>query len=614
MATLTVDFPAQIETITFSNGETAKNTAGYRGISFTSAVTIKSLALAYSYRSWTGTLYWGKTSGAKTWKFATVTNGSVSILSSHEQIDCTGNRTIYITAEAGSSSTYKTMSLYVPYTISSITVHANNNYYPKTLTPDGTYQDLDNLPSSGSLWIGLSDITPATGYGPPYTYRVTDSNGAELSSGTISSTTYISIASDARIFIAAAKASYAVKVVFGDGIKQVGFGVNVDSPNNLATTDFTQEVGAGGYLYISIGSYTENHSYPVTATPSSGSSWTVVKADGTYNDHKISAPSSAGTRTVTLTATEYKKYYCRVHAYGNGGTFASGSDNYYTNTITSETVSIDFDTTKLETPTRAGYTFLGWGYSSNATQYYNGTIPISATSQSSGSPTIYNLYAIWEKTEYSAYIKLGAGISSAAVYVDGALKSDIRDKLYHKIAVNLLSTISIKSIAKESGYGLPYTVSFYASAIATSPTTSFEDSNVEVSYSYTGSRVYAELSAKKEKIDLFYWSSASVDATLIAKGKPVKNLTAVRWNRLKAKIQELAAAEGESYSYSEVSTGSTIKATEFNAVRSAIMNRSGYGTLPEAQTKGNPILAALFNGTNSLKSGINAAITNYNNS
>ena len=118
----------------------------------------------------------------------------------------------------------------------------------------------------------------------------------------------------------------------------------------------------------------------------------------------------------------------------------------------------------------------------------------------------------------------------------------------------------------------------------------------------------------KKKIELFYWNSAATDSTLIAKGQPISNMTATRWNRFKAKIAELAEAEGGSYSYSDVATGDTFYATEFNSVRTAIMNRSGYGTLPAAQSSGNSVKASLFEGRGSLKTALNAAITHYNNS
>lgn len=513
MAKLTVNFPVQVETITFSNGKTAKSAAGYNGIEFTSAVTITGLALAYRYQSWSGTLYWGKTSGAKTWKFATVSNGSVTILS-HEQVDCTGNRTIYITAEAGSSASYK------------------------------------------------------------------------------------------------------VKVVLGDGIKQVGFGVNTTTVGNLASADFTMEVGAGGYLYITIGSYSENYSYPVTATPSSGSAWTVVNANGVYNDHYISAPSSAGTRTVTLTATEYKRYYYQIHVYGNGGTFADlgGAEDYTLATASSETVTFDFDLTALKTPSRPGYTFLGWGKTRGATTWYTDTISLTASSTSSGSPTYIGLYAIWTDVVYTANVKLGSGITAANVLVNGAQKAYITDRAYHAISISNGDTLTINAIAKQTGYGLPYLLTYYASATTTTPIRTAEYNTASVEFTWAAGNLWMVLSATKTSIDLFYWSSAAWDAANIKAGQPISNLSAARWNKLLAKIQELAEAEGGSYSYSGVSSGSTIYAATFNGARTAISNRAGYGTLPAAQSKGNNVKAALFEGSGSLKSALNAAINHYNNS
>ena len=412
--------------------------------------------------------------------------------------------------------------------------------------------------------------------------------------------------------------SYKVKVVLGTGITAVSWVANSTSLTNanVAYSDFTVDVGKGGYLYIGIARYTENYTYPVTASAASGtSSWTVVNANGVYADQKISAPSSAGTRTVTLTATQDIKYYYKVHAFANGGYFSSSTEtDYYTLLSATREKTFYFDLSTLTTPKRAGYTFKGWGYTSNATTYYTDTIQITVTSTSSSSPTIYNLYAFWEKTEYNAYVKLGAGISSAMVQVDGVSKVDIRDNAYHRVVVNLTSTITIASIGLKSGYGPPYIIKFYASATATTPTSSLSINSTDVSYDYTTSRVYAEITATKGSIDLFYWSSASTDASLIAAGQPISNMTAARWNRFKAKIAELAEAEGGSYSYSSVTTGDTFYATEFNSVRTAIMNRSGYGTLPAAQASGNEVKASLFEGRGSLKTALNAAITHYNNS
>lgn len=509
------------------------------------------------------------------------------------------------------------MTLFVASSLKSVTVHANNNYYPKTFG-QGSHT-LSNLPSSGNIWIvPANDVTFASGYGSPVNVTTQNPSG----SWKLDNDNYIAIKNGRSITLTGTQGgssgSYNVKVVLGAGVKQVSWVANSTDLThaNLASVDFTVDVGKGGYLYIGIARYAENYTYPVTASASSGtSSWTVVNANGVYADREISAPGSSGTRTVTLTATEDLTYYYKVHAFANGGYFSSAAEtDYLTPRKSSKVMTLDFDLSTLTTPKRTGYTFKGWGYTSNATTYYTNTIQITVTSTSSSSPTIYNLYAIWEETEYNAYVKLGAGIASAIVQVDGVSKVDIRDSAYHLVVVKLASTITIASIGLKSGYGTPYTVKFYASATATTPSSSLSSSDFTVSYDYTTSRVYAEITATKESIDLFYWSNASTDASLIAAGKPISNMTAARWNRFKAKIAELAEAEGGSYSYSAVAYGDTFYATEFNAVRTAIMNRSGYGTLPAAQASGNAVKASLFEGSGSLKTALNAAITHYNNS
>ena len=505
--------------------------------------------------------------------------------------------------------------------VSRYVVHASYSTaidpYPNGATIT-TSQTLSNVKNNSTITIRADETQCNSGYTfPVYVYTSPDGSHWTqvdyLQSGTVTfnvgtGTKYVRVGP-----ATAGTTSYKVKVVLGDGIKRVGYGVNTAAVSNLVSTGFTKDVGADGYLYITIADYLENYSYPVTAS-SGSSSWTVVNANGVYNDHYISAPSSPGTRTVTLTATKYKTYYYKVHVFANGGTFSDGGSDYYTGVASSPTVSIEYSLDGLKKPTRAGYTFLGWGYSSNATQYYTDTITISATSQSSGSPTIYNIYAIWTKTEYDAYIRMGAGISSMSVYVDGSLKADIIDNAYHRLTVNLLSTITVKGIAKKTGFGKPYTVKLFSSSTATTPTGSFDSNEDEVAYSYSSGRKYAEISAKKMTINLFYWDNATWDAANIKAGQPISNLTATRWNNLLAKIQELAEAEGGSYSYSGVSSGSTIYATIFNEARTAISNRTGYGQLPAAQVKGNKVKAALFEGPGSLKSALNAAINHYNNS
>lgn len=508
--------------------------------------------------------------------------------------------------------------------VSSYVVHASystaTDPYPNgaTITTSWT---LSHVKDNSTITIRASETECESGYTFPV-YVYTSTNGSSwtqvdyLQSGTVTfnvgtGTKYVRVGPATK----GSSTSYKVKVVLGTGISQVSYGINTASlTTGPVGSDFTADVKRkSGYVYIGISRIASGYTYPVTATDGS-STWTVINANGTYNDHYISAPSSGGTRTVTLTATKDTRRYYQVHAFANGGKFSDGTTDYYTDLAASATVSIDFDLSTLKTPSRGGYTFKGWGYRSDATQYYTDTIPISATSQDSNDPTIYNLYAIWAKTEYTCYIKIGAGINSASVYVDGALKSDIRDKVYHAITVNYDSTITVSSIAKATGYARPYIFKFYQTSTSTTPTSTLERDTDTPSYTYSTSRFYAEITATKSTIDLFYWQNSAWDAANIKKGQPISNLTATRWNNLMAKIQELAEAEGGSYSYSRVSSGATIYASSFNSVRAAISNRTGYGTLPATQSKSDSVKAALFEGNGSLKSAINAAINHYNNS
>lgn len=508
--------------------------------------------------------------------------------------------------------------------VESYVVHASystaTDPYPNgaTITTSWT---LSYVKDNSTITIRANETKCESGYTFPV-YVYTSTNGSSwtqvdyLQSGTVTfnvgtGTKYVRVGPATK----GSSTSYKVKVVLGTGISQVSYGINTASlTTGPVGSDFTANVGSkSGYVYIGISRIASGYTYPVTATDGTNT-WTVINANGTYNDHYISAPSSGGTRTVTLTATKDTRRYYQVHAFANGGKFSDGTTDYYTDLAASATVSIDFDLSTLKTPSRGGYTFKGWGYRSDATQYYTNTIPISATSQDPNDPTIYNLYAIWAKTEYTCYIKLGAGINSASVYVDGVLKSDIRDKVYHAISVNYDSTITVNSIAKATGYARPYVFKFYQNSTATTPTSTLERDTDTPSYTYSTSRFYAEITATKSAIDLFYWQNSAWDAANIKKGQPISNLTAARWNRFKAKIQELAAAEGGAYSYASVASGGTIYATEFNGVRTAISNRTGYGTLPSAQEKGDEVKAALFEGSGSLKSAVNAAINHYNKS
>lgn len=125
-----------------------------------------------------------------------------------------------------------------------------------------------------------------------------------------------------------------------------------------------------------------------------------------------------------------------------------------------------------------------------------------------------------------------------------------------------------------------------------------------------------------KNIGLFYWDgkTGATDSSIIAKGLPITNLTAERWNRLREKILVVATARANATAINKINTISTVQPTDtltanmFNDIREAIALLEGSTTLPNKVKSNEPVLASYFNGTTSLKSALNAAITAWNNS
>lgn len=243
-------------------------------------------------------------------------------------------------------------------------------------------------------------------------------------------------------------------------------------------------------------------------------------------------------------------------------------------------------------PTRDGYTLIGWSATQGATSpTYGPNDPLGPLYGSS-----YKFYAVWQKSRATITLNGNGGKWSDADAVL-TVTLDVGDTLaFSKYA----------SITRQGYIHLGWSTSKTATSAAWGV-------NGTVTVGATDATYYAVW--QKKAVDAFYWESAAWDAVNIAKGKPVSNMTAARWNKLLAKIKELAEAEGGSFSYSSVGTGATFYATLFNAARLGISNRTGCGTLPATQSTGNEVKAALFEGdSGSLKSALNVAITYYNNS
>lgn len=243
------------------------------------------------------------------------------------------------------------------------------------------------------------------------------------------------------------------------------------------------------------------------------------------------------------------------------------------------------------TPTRDGYELLGWSAVQGATSPTYG--PNEAVGPLYGSS--YKYYAVWQKSRATVTLNGNGGKWSDADAIL-TVTLDVGD---------VLAFSKYASIARAGYTHLGWSTSPSATSAAWGV-------NGSVTVGATDATYYAVW--QKKAVDAFYWESGAWDAANIAKGQPVSNLTAVRWNRLLAKIQELAEAQGGSFSYSTVGSGGTIYATTFNAARLGISNRTGRGTLPDTQNAGDAVKAALFEGSGSLKAALNTAIDYYNNS
>ncbi len=247
-----------------------------------------------------------------------------------------------------------------------------------------------------------------------------------------------------------------------------------------------------------------------------------------------------------------------------------------------------------------GYKLLGWSASSTATiagYGPNGQITI-------GDSTIQRYYAVWQKAEVTITLQGNGGLWGGNLQYR-TIKKEVGDTL---------------QFADYGPDGTPPLQRAYYTLVgwSTSSTgTAAWGVNEAITVGTTDATYYA---VWKHYIKPFYWdgNNGVTDLTIIAKGLPISNLTADRWNSLKAKIKEIATAQGNTAAISAISgnvtSGDTLTADEYNGVRLSIGLVTNHGTLPAIVTTGGPVLASYFNGTTSLKSAINTAIIAWNNS
>lgn len=483
---------------------------------------------------------------------------------------------------------------------------SGNGYYCRRssvgASSSWTYSGSNSSPySSYQRHVIVYETTSATPFNVGSHYTVSEIY-AGLPSG------YSTVASE--YIQAAASASYKVKIVLGTGVSGGRYIRNGSSGTGTAFSgDLTVDVGPGGYVYLTDVYYSSGYTYPVAASPSSGSGWTVIDASGSWSDHYVSAPSSSGTRTVTLTAsvaptTYYYRYRYIVES--TGAILETSSLYSATSTVGYITVTLS----AIPEPSSSSYVKSGSYYAVAHCSVDAASNYARCTGTSTSDPSIIGVYVHPTTKAYYYMLRYltpsGGTLSESSIYAKSAAYSSTSTP----VTLSDLPGPGLAGWEKTGNYSAVAhcsIVSAYGYATITSTNTS--DPSIIGVY------------CKQATIAPFYWDGddGTGDAAIIATGLPVRNITAARWNRLKAKIAEVATAQGSSWSYSPVSSGDAITAGtasapgEYRIVRSGISSLTGHGSLPALRSAGDRIIASDFRGAGSLQSALNTAITLQNN-
>lgn len=246
---------------------------------------------------------------------------------------------------------------------------------------------------------------------------------------------------------------------------------------------------------------------------------------------------------------------------------------------------------------RKNYKLLGWFTSATGGTQWAATNIVQQD---------MTLYAHWELT-----------IATITLYGNGGLwGGNLQYRVIERNVGDILQFADYGPNATPPLQRAYYTLVGWSANPDTSPDNPTYGANGYVEVGATDAKYYA---IWKHHIELFYWDggTGSADSSIIAKGLPVTNLTASRWNRFKKKINEITQAKtGKAWSYTTTSSGDSITAIEVLNARNAIAALNGNVPLPTATqlATGKKILASYFNGKGSLKDALNIVISNYNGS
>ena len=188
------------------------------------------------------------------------------------------------------------------------------------------------------------------------------------------------------------------------------------APTTTYTVNFA--AGTGGTVSKSSQSTTSTSgTFSCTAYANSGYTFSAWRIGGQVYSTNATVTGNISqhdgqTLLATFTQDTPTSYTCYLYYNANGGSGAPSTQSYTGTSTSSHTFTIS-----SSTPTRSGYTFLGWSTSSSATTAsYNPGDTISVSYN--GSKT---LYAVWQSTNYTVTISkspsAGGSVSSSSLTV-----------------------------------------------------------------------------------------------------------------------------------------------------------------------------------------------------
>lgn len=584
MALATFHFGYPITSVTF-NGKTATSSPG--SISYSSTARISNITVT---SGWSGTVYWDTTSAmSDPYVLATVSNGSVTMKTAN--LTYTGsNRDVYFSA-SGSVASYTLTAGSMPSILSSVYFGDGTSITQSNRScsfANTKHIRSISLTSSGLAWSGTIYWSSSSG---GTTYPI-----ADITNGSIS---------------------------YYSSIEPIDF-------NNRSRTIYFTAIGQTTYKYRIHAMTTADSSYFSGGSqdyyaPSSSTWYTSNTVSNTFNLNTLPTPICAYYKFIgwayTNTTDTSQAHTGKVAV---SGTTDGKVTNFYAVWSLAPTIVLsanggvfqDTQSTTREylkqTPgnafyfsgpsglvTRTGYKLLGW--SANNTATTAGYDPDGWVTV--GNSTVQRYYAVWQKSE-----------ATITLYGNGGLwGGNLQYRSFKKEVGDVIN------LADYGPNGTPPLGRAYYSLVgwSTSSTgTAAWGVNGTITVGATDASYYA---IWEPHIELFYWDggTGSTDSSIIAKGLPVTNLTASRWNRFKKKINEITQAQtGKAWSYTTTSSGDSITAIEVLNARNAIAALNGNVPLPTAAqlATGKKILANYFNGSGSLKAALNIVISNYNDS